>query len=358
MLKGSGSLRAYLTWSTVRMGTVIVRAGAAADGKRTCAVVLAEISSGDRLGCFRAGTTAKSEKPKREPTLQPRSFTARLARAATIGNVTTVEAAQCCAGSLGSLDGSEGSIACSHETVMATLGAIGTTNASPDACAESTLTPAGGAYVSLTVVPVNSALTATSWVATSAAGAPRSSLVSLTASVLSGAQAGTVWAAAEAAHASSPTARAIAAAAGARDRLIGRHRDPSGATYRLPAGGVGLAAIAVRPHNPCMTDDAVLKDELRSAIEARKELGDEMEPAVIDAFVERIEGRLAGRLADEADRSERALQRRREHQKEMVLGSMAISIPLLAIAAVFTGVQGVIVVCVALAVIAIVSSRG
>ena len=102
-----------------------------------------------------------------------------------------------------------------------------------------------------------------------------------------------------------------------------------------------------------MTDDVVLKDELRSAIEARTELGDEMEPAVIDVFVARIERRLAER----ADQGERALQRKREHQKEMVLGSMAISVPLLAIAAIFTGVQGVIVVCVALAVIAVVSSR-
>jgi hypothetical protein len=76
-----------------------------------------------------------------------------------------------------------------------------------------------------------------------------------------------------------------------------------------------------------------------------------MEPAVIDAFVARIEQRLAGR----ADEGEQALQRRRNHQKEMVLGSMAISIPLLAIAAAFTGIQGVIAVCIALAVIAIVS---
>jgi hypothetical protein len=102
-----------------------------------------------------------------------------------------------------------------------------------------------------------------------------------------------------------------------------------------------------------MTDDVVLKDDLQSAIEARNELGDEMEPAVIDAFVARIERR----LADRADEDERALQRRRNHQKEMVLGSMAISIPLLAIAAAFTGIQGVIAVCIALAVIAVVSSR-
>ena len=101
-----------------------------------------------------------------------------------------------------------------------------------------------------------------------------------------------------------------------------------------------------------MTDD-VVKDELQSAIEARKELGDEMEPAVIDAFVERIERR----LADGADRSERALYRKRNHQKEMVLGSMAISIPLFALAAIFTGLPGVIVVCAALVIIAVVSSR-
>jgi hypothetical protein len=101
-----------------------------------------------------------------------------------------------------------------------------------------------------------------------------------------------------------------------------------------------------------MTDDGV-RDELRSAIEARKELGDEMEPAVIDAFVARIEQRLADRGVED----ERALKRRRDHQKEMVLGSMAISIPLLAIAAVFTGLPGVVAVCVALAVIAIVTAR-
>jgi hypothetical protein len=41
----------------------------------------------------------------------------------------------------------------------------------------------------------------------------------------------------------------------------------------------------------------------------------------------------------------------------MVLGSMAIAVPLLAFAAIFTGLPGVIVVCVALVVIAVVSSR-
>jgi hypothetical protein len=95
------------------------------------------------------------------------------------------------------------------------------------------------------------------------------------------------------------------------------------------------------------------KEDLQAAIKARKELGTDLEPAVIDAFVERIERRIAER--DSA--SEQALKRKREHQKEMVLGGMALSIPLLAIAAIFTGLAGVIAVLAALAVIAIVSAR-
>ncbi|HEX2105732.1 MAG TPA: hypothetical protein VHF51_18915 [Solirubrobacteraceae bacterium] len=82
-----------------------------------------------------------------------------------------------------------------------------------------------------------------------------------------------------------------------------------------------------------MIDDAALKAELQSAIEARRELGEEMEPAVIDAFVARIERR----LADRVDQSERALHAKRQYQKEMVLGSMGIAVPLLAFAAIFTG---------------------
>jgi hypothetical protein len=99
--------------------------------------------------------------------------------------------------------------------------------------------------------------------------------------------------------------------------------------------------------------EIVRRDELEAALEARKELGADMEPALLDSFVERIEQRLRERNEE----SERSLKRKRDHQKEMVLGAMGISIPLLGIAAVFTGLAGVIVVCAALAVIAVVSSR-
>jgi hypothetical protein len=102
-----------------------------------------------------------------------------------------------------------------------------------------------------------------------------------------------------------------------------------------------------------VTEEVVPREELQAAIEARKELGAEMEPAVIDAFVERIERRLAERGSE----SERSLKQKREHQKEMVLGAMGISVPLFALAAIFTGLPGVLAVCAALAVIAITASR-
>jgi VIT1/CCC1 family predicted Fe2+/Mn2+ transporter len=102
-----------------------------------------------------------------------------------------------------------------------------------------------------------------------------------------------------------------------------------------------------------VSEGTVRRDELEAAIEARKELGEDMEPAVIDAFVERIERRLADRSSDSA----RALKSKRDHQKEMLLGAMGVSVPLLLIAAIFTGLAGVIAVCAALAVIAIVSAR-
>jgi hypothetical protein len=102
-----------------------------------------------------------------------------------------------------------------------------------------------------------------------------------------------------------------------------------------------------------VAQDVVTKEELHALMEARKELDAEMEPALIDAFVDRIEQRIADRTGED----DRAIKARREHQKEMTLGSMAIAIPLLTVAAIFTGLAGVITVCAVLAVIAIVSSR-
>src|SRR5689334_11721426 len=100
-----------------------------------------------------------------------------------------------------------------------------------------------------------------------------------------------------------------------------------------------------------MSRDRLLHEELNAAIETRRELGAEMEPAIIDAFVERIERRLAERQDVDLE----VLKRRQNHQKDMVLGTMGLSVPLLVIAAVFTGLPGVVAVCLALAVIVVVA---
>ena len=102
-----------------------------------------------------------------------------------------------------------------------------------------------------------------------------------------------------------------------------------------------------------MSEDIVGRDELRAVVAARKELGEDMEPALIDAFVERIERRLEHRGVP----NEKALKAKREHQKEIVMGAMGISIPLFVVAAIFVGFAGILVVCAVLAVIAVVSTR-
>jgi hypothetical protein len=102
-----------------------------------------------------------------------------------------------------------------------------------------------------------------------------------------------------------------------------------------------------------MADNAVVTGELEAAIAARTEMGADMEPAVIDAFVARIERRLVER----GERDELALKHQRDHEKEMVLGSMGISVPLFAVAAVFTGLAGMVAVLVALVLIAAVTVR-
>jgi hypothetical protein len=127
----------------------------------------------------------------------------------------------------------------------------------------------------------------------------------------------------------------------------------TGAWHRDRAARPRLRAASVVRTIEGVSEPIVQRDELQAAIEARKELGAELEPAVIDAFVERIERRLAER----GGAGDESLKQKRDHQKEMVLGAMGISVPLFALAAIFTGLPGVLAVCAALAVIAIASSR-
>ena len=91
------------------------------------------------------------------------------------------------------------------------------------------------------------------------------------------------------------------------------------------------------------------RDELRHAVETRRELGPDYEDAVADSFITKVEQRM--------DARDSGLKRRRDHQKELILGSMGIGVPLLVIGGVFGGIWGIALVCGMLAAIAFVASR-
>jgi hypothetical protein len=94
-------------------------------------------------------------------------------------------------------------------------------------------------------------------------------------------------------------------------------------------------------------------DELHAAIEARRELGADYEPQLVEQFLERIEKRL-----EERD-PPKPLQRDRELPSvtPLVLGSLGLSIPLIAIAGGTAGLPGVALVCLAIVLVNLLAMR-
>ena len=86
------------------------------------------------------------------------------------------------------------------------------------------------------------------------------------------------------------------------------------------------------------------REELQAHVAARRELGPEYEPELVDSFLERIEGKLDQRQHGKAAR------RDKEHHAitPLVLGSLALSIPLIAVAGAQAGAFGVAIVCIAI----------
>lgn len=87
-----------------------------------------------------------------------------------------------------------------------------------------------------------------------------------------------------------------------------------------------------------MSRELVPREEAREALEARRELGLDYEDAVVERFAERIEARL----------SERAPAKLSQQSPAVVIISLLVAIPLIAIAGSTVGLAGVIVVCAAL----------
>jgi hypothetical protein len=86
----------------------------------------------------------------------------------------------------------------------------------------------------------------------------------------------------------------------------------------------------------------VERDELRATIEARRELGQELEPEIIDSFVERIERRL-----NELERTRSPVKRARDGADKtlaVAIVSLGFAIPLTAIGVTQAGLVGLAIV--------------
>jgi hypothetical protein len=95
------------------------------------------------------------------------------------------------------------------------------------------------------------------------------------------------------------------------------------------------------------------RDELHAAIEARRELGADYEPQLVESFLERIEKRLEERVPAQPLRRDSE----RPAVTPLVLGSLGLSIPLIAIAGGTAGLPGVALVCLAIVLVNLFAMR-
>ena len=93
-----------------------------------------------------------------------------------------------------------------------------------------------------------------------------------------------------------------------------------------------------------MPRDPITREDVTSLIEARRELGEEMEPSVIDAFLDRVEAAAEARASARRPVRELHPGEGRGEQLALSIISLGTGIPITAIAAEQGGVVGMIVV--------------
>jgi hypothetical protein len=86
-----------------------------------------------------------------------------------------------------------------------------------------------------------------------------------------------------------------------------------------------------------VSEQLVPRDEARAALEARRELGPDYEDELVERFAQQVEARLRERAPAKTNES-----------PAVVIVSLLVAIPLIAIAGSTVGLAGVIVVCAAL----------
>jgi hypothetical protein len=99
----------------------------------------------------------------------------------------------------------------------------------------------------------------------------------------------------------------------------------------------------------------VERDELRATIQARREVGQELEPELIDQFVERIEKRIAqsGKPAQPAKRD----STHDDKTLALAIVSLGVAIPLTAIGVTQAGLVGLAIVWIGIVLVNLAYSR-
>ncbi|MBN6058603.1 hypothetical protein JYK22_42185, partial [Nonomuraea sp. RK-328] len=103
-----------------------------------------------------------------------------------------------------------------------------------------------------------------------------------------------------------------------------------------------------------MPDMRPVREDLQATLDARRDLGPEYEAALVESFADRLHATIEARVQAELHRQGPVSDRGRRTGPPLVplaLGSMGLGIPLTAIAAVNTGLVGLAVTWIAIAVI-------
>jgi hypothetical protein len=94
-----------------------------------------------------------------------------------------------------------------------------------------------------------------------------------------------------------------------------------------------------------VSPERITREDVDSLVEARRELGDEMEPAVIDAFLDRVEAAAEARAAAVKPKPKPvSADDGRAERLALSIISLGTGIPITAIAAEQGGVVGMLVV--------------
>ncbi len=103
-------------------------------------------------------------------------------------------------------------------------------------------------------------------------------------------------------------------------------------------------------YNGSVPDPTFSRDDAEAALQARKHLGEDYEPALVDSFVDRIDKAIDTRIAQNVrrahERRDTTLQLARskdDHALALAIVSLGVAIPLTAIASESAGFAGILV---------------